>query len=68
MSDSFGRSLDNEVKQELKDLLFPKKPFCWVCGAELRTGENTLCRLRHRNSMPFDRLPPRCPVERTNLR
>lgn len=32
MPDNFGRMNESEASPRLKKLLYPDKPFCWVCG------------------------------------
>lgn len=41
MPDNYGRMNESEASPGLKKLLYPDKPFCWVCGATIESG--TVC-------------------------
>ena len=42
MTDNYGRMNESEASPRLKKLLYPDKPFCWVCGATIEKG-TTVC-------------------------
>jgi len=46
--------VSGELRRKLEQLLYGRK--CWVCGARLKTNEDTLCRYGvHRNAVPRER-------------
>lgn len=57
MSDNYGRLLESETSPELKELLYPKVRKCWVCGAELKNNEMTVCEMFHRKQNEHEAMP-----------
>lgn len=50
MPDGYGRLLRDEVTPQLVDTLYARR--CWVCGAELKENEESVCFIKHRMKRP----------------